>query len=84
MSDRTRLANRIKAVDFALYELVLYLDAYPCERRALALYEKYRKTAEMLKAEYNRKYGPLTAFENSDPHCWQWVEGPWPWEKEAN
>lgn len=84
MSDRMRLANRIKAVDFALYELVLYLDAYPDDRRALSYYAKYKKTAEMLKAEYNQKYGPLTAFENTDPHHWQWVEGPWPWEKEAN
>jgi spore coat protein JB len=84
MSDRTKLANRIKAVDFALYELVLYLDAYPCDQRALSYYAKYKKMAEMLKVEYNQKYGPLTAFENGDPHRWQWVEGPWPWEKEAN
>ena len=84
MSDKTVLANRIKAVDFTLYELVLYLDAYPCDRRALSCYDKYKKTAEMLRAEYTQKYGPLTAFENSDPHRWQWIEGPWPWEKEAN
>ena len=84
MSDKSRLLNCIKAEDFALYEVILYLDAYPTNKRALAFYHQHKKIAEMLKAEYNRKYGPLTAFENNDPNRWQWVEGPWPWEKEAN
>jgi spore coat protein JB len=84
MSDQNKLLKRIQALDFALYEVILYLDAYPTDKRALAYYQKCKRMAEELKAEYQCKHGPLTAFTNNDPNKWQWIDGPWPWEKEAN
>ena len=33
---KERLLDRIRAEDFALYEVALYLDAYPQNARALA------------------------------------------------
>ncbi len=78
------LLRRIRAEDFALYEVALYLDAYPTNQKALAFYEQHRSILAALKEEYRQKYGPLTIYDNIDRGEWQWVQGPWPWEKEAN
>ena len=82
--DRTRLLRKLQAEDFAVYEVVLYLDGHPDCRHALAYYHRHREIAARLRAEYERKYGPLsnTACENASH--FDWIDGPWPWEKEAN
>ena len=36
------------------------------------------------KAEYEEKNGPLTAFGTACQTGFNWLESPWPWEKEAN
>ncbi len=81
---RSELLCRLQAVDFALYETILYLDAYPNNRKALTFYQARQKEAETLRAEYERCFGPLTAKSNASCDTWQWTQGPWPWEKEAN
>ena len=78
------LLHRIQAEDFALYEVALYLDASPTNKKALAFYDEHRKLLAALKEEYRQKYGPLTIYDNIDSSEWRWVQGPWPWEREAN
>ncbi|MBQ3064440.1 MAG: spore coat protein CotJB [Clostridia bacterium] len=82
--DRAGLLRRIQAEDFALYEVALYLDAYPTNKKALAFYKEHKAILEALKAAYMQKYGPLTIYDNTSSTEWQWYRGPWPWEKEAN
>ena len=82
--DRAGLLRRIQAEDFALYEVALYLDAYPTNRKALAFYGEHKRALAALKAAYQQKYGPLTIYDNDSTTEWQWCKGPWPWEKEAN
>ena len=82
--DRTTLLNRIRAEDFALYEVALYLDAHPRHKKALQYYAEHQKIAQMLKKSFEEAYGPLTIYGNTDEDAWKWTEGPWPWEKEAN
>ncbi len=81
--DKMGVKERLKAADFALWETVLYLDAYPEDKTALANFYKLREEAERLTLEYESKYGALTAFGN-EGDSWQWTKGPWPWESEAN
>ena len=83
-NDRAGLLRRIQAEDFALYEVVLYLDAYPTNKKALAYYEEHKKALAELKAAFVKRYGPLTIYDADDSCEWQWYRGPWPWEKEAN
>ena len=59
--DRHELLHRIQAEDFALYEVALYLDGHPKNKRALAFYEEHRKIAAMLRAEYEQKLAALSA-----------------------
>ena len=78
------LSRQIDAVDFALTETVLYLDAYPEDRRALEYYHALVAEQTRLVAEYEQTVGPLTADGNKNTAGWDWVKTPWPWETAAN
>lgn len=77
-----KLMDRIRAVDFALYETVLYLDVYPHSCDALETYRKLKAQSEALHAEYEAAHGPLTAFGNRG-NSWEWMSKPFPWEYDA-
>ena len=79
-SNESKLLRKIQEVDFSLYETVLYLDAYPDCAEALNYYHSLLNTRETLAAEYQKKYGPLTAFSNTSHSSWDWVKTPWPWQ----
>ncbi len=78
-----RLLAEIQEVDFALYEAVLYLDAYPDACDALELYHQLKARREELHAAYEAAVGPLTPFGNQKKTSWDWIEGPFPWEYKA-
>ena len=46
------LSQQIDAVQFAMWELHLYLDTHPDDISALALFKKYEEKSEKLVAEY--------------------------------
>lgn len=77
------LMNRIRAVDFALNETVLYLDAYPDSAEAMRYYQKMVKERKQLMEAYERECGPVTMYGNTS-NTWDWLSGPWPWEADAN
>lgn len=79
-----RLSAELCAVDFALTETVLYLDAYPACQQALAYYQTLRDRRARLAAQYEKEVGPLTALGNESRTAWNWIRTPWPWEKAAN
>lgn len=79
-----RLMDQIRAVDFALYETVLYLDVYPHSCDALETYRKLKAQSEALHAEYEASCAPLTAFGNRSDSTWDWMSKPFPWEYDAD
>ena len=80
LRNRDALMRKIMEIDFALNEMVLFLDTHPNDKKALALYHKYADKSRELKAVYNENFGPLTPADNLSEDCWDWVHGPWPWE----
>lgn len=72
--------HRLQVLDFALQELVLYLDMYPDCHRAMAkfhtLREERAKVVQLLEASGT----PITALGNDSHERWDWIESPWPWE----
>ena len=82
--DRTALLKKIQAMDFALYETVLYLDGHPNNKKALEYYRSHRDSLAALREEYSQRFGSLTIYDNHNNDTWQWVDKPWPWEKEGN
>lgn len=80
----TDLLSRIREVEFAIVETVLYLDAYPDNRQALAFYQDLLNERNRLVDQYEKTVGPLTATGNRSNTSWDWVKNPWPWEFAAN
>lgn len=74
------LMRKLQEVEFAIYELTLYLDAYPESQEALKHYHSLMDTRKTLVAEYQSKHGPLTMYGNESMSSWDWASTPWPWE----
>ena len=74
------LLLKIQQIDFSIYDVVLYLDAYPHCTEALAYYHTLLDTRALLVAEYEHKVGPMTAFSNTNKTAWDWTSTPWPWQ----
>ncbi len=80
IQNRSALMRKIMEIDFALNEMVLFLDTHPCDKQALSLYHKYAEKSRELKAMYNENFGPIMSSDNLSQDNWDWVHGPWPWE----
>ena len=77
-SERREMINEIKALDFSIIELGLYLDTHPEDKKAICMHKEYCKQVKDLKDKYQKIYGPLTIFYPCNK--WRWLEEPWPWE----
>ena len=80
----TNLMRAIQMYDFYLYELNLYLDTHPTDRKALDLFKKYTELKAEAYNAYANKYGPITADQSSTNERFNWVDDPWPWERSVN
>lgn len=78
------LLNAIQMYHFYLYDLNLYLDTHPNDKKALEKFNAIKCKLNEARKLYNQKYGPLTALENNSEDNFYWPDGPWPWERSAN
>jgi spore coat protein JB len=83
MNEQKKLYRMIRAYSFAVYEVALYLDGHPDDKRALAYYAKYNEKLKDATARYEKRYGPLTICGVSGTDGWTWVGTPWPWEYDS-
>ena len=85
MENRMTLKRRIDALDFAIYETILFLDTHPSDRRAMAAFEKYKRERTEAIKEYETQFGPyIKRAEDVTPgKTWGWIKKPWPWENEG-
>lgn len=80
-SDQQRMYLEFSIFAFAAHELNLYLDVYPNNSQMIQVFNDYRKKADMLKQEYEKKYGPINISSDSLLESpFTWVEESWPWE----
>lgn len=77
---RKALLGQIRQLQFIIIELTLFLDTHPNDKAALDYHDNTVSKLNQLKKVYNRDYGMLTPADPS-PGSWEWVESPWPWEK---
>ncbi|MBQ6419706.1 MAG: spore coat protein CotJB [Clostridia bacterium] len=80
MNRRNKQLQALSAVQFALWELHLYLDTHPDDLQALSLHEKYEVKFAKLRAAYEEDYGPLTPVAGEGI---SWLKDPWPWDKDG-
>ncbi|PYG89956.1 spore coat protein JB [Ruminiclostridium sufflavum DSM 19573] len=81
---RDELLLKLSALDFYAIDLHLYLNTHPRDREALAKYNTVVREAKALREEFERNYGMLSAQGTPSKYPWQWIENPWPWQKEFN
>ena len=80
--NRGTMLRELQELAFRMYDLRLFLDTHPCEEAAINEYNTTSNKYNTMKSHYEKLYGPLT-MEDTDNmgNYWQWIDGPWPWEK---
>ena len=78
MNEREKLLKRLSAHQFSMWELHMYLDTHMNDPKAMASYKKHEREYKVLKAEYERQYGPLTP--SASVRGADWICDPWPWD----
>lgn len=78
------MLRKISALDFYIIDLGLYLNTHPNDKEALTKYNESVRQVNSLKKEFTQSYGMLLANSSESRHPWQWIEGPWPWQKSFN
>ncbi len=76
--------RELQAVDFAIVELVEYLDTHAGDTEAYALLEQYHAAYKQMREAYVKRYGPLSKYDLTGANRYQWINDPWPWEYCAN
>ena len=82
-SAQAQLINKLRKINFAIYDTILYLDAYPHCKAALEYYKKLVAESNTITEQLANSGMPMTAMENRG-ETWNWINSPWPWEYEAN
>lgn len=69
--------HALQAIDFAIHDAELYLNAYPCEKAESYVQELLERRLEITKS--------LPTLVRRDASCENfWTKSPLPWELEAN
>ena len=76
MNTRRKMLLKLTQVQFAAWELHMYLDTHPDDMQAAVKYEQYSLEYKRLLREYQEKYGPVV----KPAYGTDWLKDPWPWE----
>ncbi len=77
MTEREILLKKLSALQFASWELHLYLDTHPHDKDAIEMQKKYTAKSKELRKIFEAKYGPLDYKSGSGE---MWIKNPWPWD----
>lgn len=82
-ANKEKMLKELMSLDFSINDFSLYLDTHPNDAKALQKHCEYTTKYNKLKEEYQKNYGPLTIYFNSNDNTWEWIDEPWPWERGA-
>lgn len=81
-SERERLLNELRSYKLAAYDLALFLNTHPTDKRALAMHKSLSEKARAAEEQFQKQFGPLTMSGVTNTECWDWINSPWPWEEQ--
>lgn len=81
---REESLKQLQSYNFAAYDMLLYLDTHPNDKKAFEMFKELVSKTKVLMTEYEKEFGPLTAFSSAAFSQFEWIKSPWPWEKEGN
>ena len=67
------LMKKLQSYNFAAYDMLLYLDTHPKDKKAFEMFKELVKKANELKMEYEDKYGPLTPYSAARFDTFRWL-----------
>lgn len=76
--------HQLQAYQFAIQELGLYLDTHSTDTEALELFNQYVELYEAALQRYEEAHGPVYQMSAGVDGTYRWVQGPWPWDYQAN
>ncbi len=76
---REEMLRKLQNYNFAAYDLNLYLDTHPHDKKALEMFKEVTCKAKEAYVEFQKAFGPLTAMDNTQD-VWAWGDNPWPWD----
>lgn len=79
-NDKDKLLYNIQMNNFALKDLILYLDVHPNDTNMIKEYMNIKNNLNNYKKQYESKYGPLYADDVMSNTNWTWIKNPWPWD----
>ena len=79
-SERAKRLRDIQNYNFTAYDLALYLNTHPTDKKALEMHGEIVKKLDQATKEFEKDFGPLTHTANASTDTWNWMEDPWPWE----
>lgn len=82
--NREEHLRQLQSYNFAAYDMLLYLDTHPNDRRAFELFRSLVAKTKAVKSEFEKEHGPLMPWSAAEFDTFRWLESPWPWEKEDN
>jgi spore coat protein JB len=82
LNNQAEWRRTISAYDFALHEMVLYLDTHPDDTVALRQRDDYLQKRSDIVAQYEQYFGRYIEQPNDvyGTQGWEWVDNPWPWD----
>ncbi|MDO5397992.1 MAG: spore coat protein CotJB [bacterium] len=84
MDEQANRLRQLQAANFAAYDMLLYLDTHAKDKKAFEIFKSLVEKTNRLKKAYETDYGPLTAYNSIYSSEFNWLDNPWPWDKEAN
>ncbi len=79
-TEREKLMRKLQSAAFAAYDTMLYLDTHPFDAAGAEKYRVYVKMYDNAKAEYEEKYGPVSAQGAGKSGVWDLNDAPFPWQ----
>ncbi len=71
----------IQKLQFAIYDLALFLDTHPNDPVALYRHNMFTEQLMQLHNAYEARYGILSIMGNESGDTWRYINSPWPWER---
>ncbi|WMJ77830.1 MULTISPECIES: spore coat protein CotJB [unclassified Sedimentibacter] len=81
MSNEQRLMLLdIQKLEFAIYDLSLYLDTHPNDPVALHRHKAVTEQLMQILPVYESKFGIMSIMSQETGNTWSYMNSPWPWE----
>lgn len=74
---KEKLLRRLSSLQFAMWEMRIYLDTHPGCAEGTMLFNEYQEKFKAVCKEYEARFGPLTLSGNNSD---EWLQNPWPWD----